>query len=73
LQVVDEAVFARRKSRPGFPISFFYLDRKVMSTRYEIHSIGMPEIARPVEESGRRSGTGGARAVSQGNRQRKQG
>src|ERR1019366_4836499 len=30
---------------------FFYLEQEVMKSRYEIHSIGMPEIVEPVESS----------------------
>jgi hypothetical protein len=51
LQVVDEAVFALAEKQPGFAKVFFYLEQEVMKPRYEIHSIGMPEIAEPPEES----------------------
>ena len=51
LEVVDEAVFALAEKQPGFAKVFFYLEREAMKTRYEIHSIGMPEIAEPPEES----------------------
>ena len=51
LQVVDEAVFALAEKQPGFAKVFFYLEQEVMKPRYEIHSIGMPEIVDPVEES----------------------
>ena len=51
LQVVDEAVFALAEKQPGFAKVFFYLEQEVMKPRYEIHSIGMPEIVEPVEES----------------------
>ncbi len=44
LQVVDEAVFALAEKQPGFAKVFFYLEQEVMKPRYEIHSIGMPEI-----------------------------
>ena len=44
LQVVDEAVFALAEKQPGFAKVFFYLEQQVMKPRYEIHSIGMPEI-----------------------------
>ncbi len=50
LQVVDEAVFALAEKQPGFAKVFFYLEQEVMKPRYEIHSIGMPEVietARP--------------------------
>ena len=49
LQVVDEAVFALAEKQPGFAKVFFYLEQEVMKPRYEIHSIGMPEIVEPVE------------------------
>ncbi len=51
LQVVDEAVFALAEKQPGFAKVFFYLEQEVMKPRYEIHSIGMPEIVEPVQES----------------------
>jgi hypothetical protein len=51
LQVVDGAVFALAEKQPGFAKVFFYLEQEVMKPRYEIHSIGMPEIVEPVEES----------------------
>ena len=49
LQVVDEAVFALAEKQPGFAKVFFYLEQEVMKPRYEIHSIGMPDIVEPVE------------------------
>src|SRR6266567_1456092 len=51
LQVVDEAVFALAEKQPGFAKVFFYLEQEVLKPRYEIHSIGMPEIVEPVEKS----------------------
>src|SRR6202035_3585546 len=51
LQVVDEAVFALAEKQPGFAKVFFYLEQEVMKPRYEIHSVGMPEIVEPVEKS----------------------
>jgi uncharacterized protein YfaS (alpha-2-macroglobulin family) len=51
LQVVDEAVFALAEKQPGFAKVFFYLEQEVMKPRYEIHSIGMPEIVEPGEGS----------------------
>jgi uncharacterized protein YfaS (alpha-2-macroglobulin family) len=51
LQVVDEAVFALAEKQPGFAKVFFYLEQEVMKPRYEIHSLGMPEIVEPVEQS----------------------
>jgi uncharacterized protein YfaS (alpha-2-macroglobulin family) len=51
LQVVDEAVFALAEKQPGFAKVFFYLEQEVLKPRYEIHSIGMPEVVAPVEES----------------------
>ena len=50
LQVVDEAVFALAEKQPGFAKVFFYLEQDVMKPRYEIHSIGMPEIVEPVAQ-----------------------
>ena len=47
LQIVDEAVFALAERQPGFAKVFFYLEQEVMKPRYEIHSIGMPEVAEP--------------------------
>jgi uncharacterized protein YfaS (alpha-2-macroglobulin family) len=49
LQVVDEAVFALAEKQPGFAKVFFYLEQEVMKPRYEIHSIGMPDILEPVQ------------------------
>jgi uncharacterized protein YfaS (alpha-2-macroglobulin family) len=49
VQVVDEAVFALAEKQPGFAKVFFYLEQEVMKPRYEIHSIGMPQIVEPVE------------------------
>src|ERR1019366_9240419 len=46
--VVDEAVFALAEKRPGFAKVFFYLEQEVLKPRYEIHSIGMPDIVEPV-------------------------
>jgi uncharacterized protein YfaS (alpha-2-macroglobulin family) len=51
LQVVDEAVFALAEKQPGFAKVFFYLEQEVMKPRYEIHSIGMPDILEPMEKS----------------------
>jgi uncharacterized protein YfaS (alpha-2-macroglobulin family) len=51
LQVVDEAVFALAEKQPGFAKVFFYLEQEVMKPRYEIHSIDMPDIVEPWEES----------------------
>ena len=51
LEVVDEAVFALAEKQPGFAKVFFYLEQEVMRPRYEIHSIGMPDIVEPAEES----------------------
>ncbi|MBV9400438.1 MAG: hypothetical protein JO062_20845, partial [Bryobacterales bacterium] len=48
LQVVDEAVFALAEKQPGFAKVFFYLEQEAMKPRYEVHSIGMPEIVEPV-------------------------
>ena len=48
LQVVDEAVFALAEKQPGFAEVFFYLEQEAMKPRFEIHSIGMPEIVEPL-------------------------
>ncbi len=50
LQVVDEAVFALAEKQPGFAKVFFYLEQEVLKPRYEIHSLGMPDIVEPVEK-----------------------
>jgi uncharacterized protein YfaS (alpha-2-macroglobulin family) len=52
LQIVDEAVFALAEKQPGFAKVFFFLEQEVMKPRYEIHSIGLPEV---VEESSQKS------------------
>src|SRR5207253_3243324 len=51
LQIVDEAVFALAEKQPGFAKVFFYLEQEAMKPRYEIHSIGMPEVVEPVEQA----------------------
>src|SRR5437588_8905292 len=51
LQIVDEAVFALAEKKPGFAKVFFYLEQEVMKPRYEIHSIGMPEVVESAEKS----------------------
>jgi hypothetical protein len=48
VQAVDEAVFALAEKQPGFAKVFFYLEQEAMKPRYEIHSIGMPEVVEPV-------------------------
>jgi uncharacterized protein YfaS (alpha-2-macroglobulin family) len=48
LQVVDEAVFALAEKQPGFAKVFFYLEQEVMKPRYEIHSLGLPDVVQPV-------------------------
>src|ERR1035441_4887814 len=48
LQVVDEAVFALAEKQPGMAKVFFYLEQEAMKPRYEIRSLGMPEIVEPV-------------------------
>lgn len=63
LQVVDEAVFALAEKQPGFAKVFFYLEQEVMKPRYEIHSIGMPEIVEPAERSQVEQHDRGARAL----------
>jgi len=50
LQIVDEAVFALAEKRPGFAKVFFYLEQEVMKPRYEIHSVGLPDIVEPVSD-----------------------
>jgi len=50
LEVVDEAVFALAEKQPGFAKVFFYLEQEVMKPRYEIHSIGMPEVVETAEK-----------------------
>lgn len=51
LQIVDEAVFALAEKQPGFAKVFFYLEQELLKPRYEIHSIGMPDVVEPAEES----------------------
>lgn len=51
LQVVDEAVFALAEKQPGFAKVFFYLEQEVLKPRYEIHAIGMEEIAETADEA----------------------
>jgi hypothetical protein len=56
VQVVDEAVFALAEKQPGFAKVFFYLEQEVMKPRYEVHSIGMPDVVESAEkpQEGRR-------------------
>ncbi len=49
VQAVDEAVFALAEKQPGFAKVFFYLEQEAMKPRYEIHSIGMPEVVQPIQ------------------------
>jgi A-macroglobulin TED domain/Alpha-2-macroglobulin family/Carboxypeptidase regulatory-like domain/MG2 domain/A-macroglobulin receptor binding domain/Alpha-2-macroglobulin bait region domain/Macroglobulin domain MG3 len=51
VQAVDEAVFALAEKQPGFAKVFFYLEQEVMKPRYEIHSLGMPDIVGSVDDS----------------------
>jgi A-macroglobulin TED domain/Alpha-2-macroglobulin family/Carboxypeptidase regulatory-like domain/MG2 domain/A-macroglobulin receptor binding domain/Alpha-2-macroglobulin bait region domain len=50
LQIVDQAVFALAEKQPGFAKVFFYLEQEVMKPRYEIHSIGLPDIVEPAKD-----------------------
>ena len=50
LQIVDEAVFALAEKKPGFAKVFFYLEQEVMKPRYEIHSVGLPDVVEPVSD-----------------------
>ena len=47
VEVVDQAVFALAEKRPGFAKVFFYLEQEAMKPRYEIHSIGLPDVIVP--------------------------
>lgn len=51
LQIVDEAVFALAEKQPGFAKMFFYLEQEVTKPRYEIHSIGLPEVVESGEDA----------------------
>ena len=51
LQIVDQAVFALAEKQPGFAKVFFYLEQEVMKPRYEIHSVGMPQILTTADAS----------------------
>src|SRR5260370_5341303 len=51
LEVVDEAVFALAEKQPGFAKVFFYLEQELIKPPYEIHSIAMPDIVKPVEQA----------------------
>jgi hypothetical protein len=51
LQIVDQAVFALAEKQPGFAKVFFYLEQEMMKPRYEIHSIGLPEVIEEGMES----------------------
>lgn len=52
LQIVDEAVFALAEKQPGFAKVFFFLEQEVMKPRYEIHSVGLPDVVEePMDKS----------------------
>lgn len=63
LQIVDEAVFALAEKKPGFAKVFFYLEQEVMKPRYEIHSVGLPEIVEPASDDKEAQRDVAARAV----------
>ncbi len=63
LQIVDEAVFALAEKQPGFAKVFFYLEQEVMKPRYEIHSIGMPEVVETGAQGQAEQRDRGARAL----------
>ena len=44
LEIVDQAVFALAEKQPGFAKVFFYLEQEAMKPRYEIHSVGLPDV-----------------------------
>jgi hypothetical protein len=50
--VVDQAVFALAEKQPGFAKVFFYLEQEMMKPRFEIHSIGLPEVISTTERGG---------------------
>src|SRR5467141_3592892 len=63
LQAVDEAVFALAEKQPGFAKVFFHLEQEVLKPRYEIHSIGMPEVVAPVGDAEKEQHDRAARAL----------
>jgi uncharacterized protein YfaS (alpha-2-macroglobulin family) len=63
LQIVDEAVFALAEKQPGFAKVFFYLEQEVMKPRYEIHSIGLSEVVKPVSQPQEQQRDRAARAL----------
>src|SRR5581483_3066704 len=63
VQAVDEAVFALAEKQPGFAKVFFYLEQETMKPRYEIHSIGMPEIVEPIPQARAEQRNRAARAL----------
>ncbi len=63
VQVVDEAVFALAEKQPGFAKVFFYLEQEALKPRYEIHSIGMPDILEPVAQERAEQQNRAARAL----------
>src|SRR5271157_2239833 len=63
LQIVDEAVFALAEKQPGFAKVFFYLEQEVMKPRYEIHSIGLPEVVESTPQSKEEQRDRAARAL----------
>ena len=44
LAVVDEAVFALQESDPGFARLYFLLESQLLSPRYDLHGLSLPEL-----------------------------
>ena len=49
LEIVDQAVFALAEKQPGFAKVFFYLEQELMKSRYEIHSVTLPQVISSAE------------------------
>jgi hypothetical protein len=50
--VVDEAVFALAESDPGFARLYFLLESEILTPRYDLHGLTLPELARPIPSDG---------------------
>jgi uncharacterized protein YfaS (alpha-2-macroglobulin family) len=47
VEIVDEAVFALSDRQPGFEKVFMYLEKELLTPRYEVHQFTFDKIVRP--------------------------
>jgi uncharacterized protein YfaS (alpha-2-macroglobulin family) len=58
IEIVDEAVFALSDKQPGFEKVFMYLEKELLTPRYEVHQFSFERVLlddreKPVEAAGR--------------------